>query len=89
MNSQELIEQYGIWIFVLINVGIGLVLGLIPLTIGLIKGRAKYGVFGFAACLVGGAILGVFLSIPACVFFSWLAIRQPKPAASIDEEPEG
>jgi len=80
-----MLDQYGPWI-VVINIAIGLALGLIPLSIGLIRGRAKYGLYGFLSCLIGGGILGVFLSIPACIFFSWLCVRQPKPADSVETD---
>lgn len=84
MDPSELVARYGVWIFVYINIGIGIALGLIPLSVGLIKRRAKIGGGGFLACVIGGAILGMFLAVPACVYFTWLAARQPKPTASID-----
>lgn len=86
MEPSDLVARYGVWIFVYINLGIGLALGLVPLSVGFIKGRAKVGIGGFFACLIGGAILGVFLSLPACVIFTWLSIRRPKPVASVDSD---
>lgn len=62
----------------LFNAGIGLVLGLVPLIFGFVKGRVKYGVIGLLACLVGGAVLGIILSVPAMVFFTWLVVRGGK-----------
>lgn len=76
MDPEKLIAEYGMWTFFYLNIAIGFVLGLIPLVIGSVKGRQKYGIFGFLACLAGGAILGIFLSVPACVFFTWLSIRK-------------
>lgn len=73
MTTQELMMYAA-----LINAGIGLVLGLVPLILGFFKGRAKYGVIGFVSCLVGGAILGVILSIPSMIFFTWLVVRGAK-----------
>lgn len=84
MDPSEMVARYGVWIFFYINIGLGLALGLIPLSVGLVKKRAKVGAAGLAACVIGGAILGVFLSLPACIYFTWLAVRQPKPAASVD-----
>lgn len=84
MDLQQLIQQYGVWAFVAINVVIGLVLGLVPFSLGFIKGRKKLGLAGFAACLIGGAILGIFLSLPACLLFTWMVVK--RPAVSEDLE---
>ena len=65
---------------VLINAGIGVVLGLVPLISGLIKGRPKYGIIGFVCSIIGGAILGIVLAIPASAIFTWLIFRDPKVA---------
>lgn len=64
--------------FVLINAAIGLVLGLIPLLFGYFNKRLRLGVFGFVAAIVGGAILGIFLSVPATIVFTWLVVRKKK-----------
>lgn len=82
MDPSEMVARYGVWIFVYINTGIGVVLGLIPLSIGLIKKRAKLAGGGFLACVIGGALLGLFLAVPACVYFTWLVVRQPRPVSS-------
>lgn len=76
MDPEKLMAEYGMWVFFYINIGLGLVLGLIPLTIGLIKGRRAYGIYGLIACLVGGALLGILLSVPACILFTWLCLRK-------------
>lgn len=86
MDPQQLIQQYGVWIFVAINVALGLVLGLVPFSLGFIKGRRKIGMIGLAVCVIGGAILGVLVSLPACILFTWLTFRQPAPAGSPDIE---
>ena len=65
----------------LFNAGIGLVVGLVPLILGFVKGNIKFGVVGFLACLVGGTILGIILSIPSMVVFSWLIIRGARSKA--------
>ncbi len=73
MTTQELMMYAALF-----NAGIGLVLGLVPLILGIVKGRSKYGVIGFLTCLVGGAILGIILSVPAMIFFTWLVVRGGK-----------
>ena len=46
---------------------VGFVFGLVPLICGLIKKRVGLAIGGFAACLVGGFILGLILALPcAC-----------------------
>jgi hypothetical protein len=62
-------------IYSLIPVGIGFLLGLVPLVAGIIKRKLRLGFFGLIASTVGGAILGVILSIPAMAVFTWLIVR--------------
>ena len=66
----------------LVNAGIGLVLGLIPLAIGFAKGQRRYGIIGFLVSTVGGALLGIILSIPSVIVFTWLILGRSKKAAS-------
>ncbi len=60
----------------LFNAGLGLILGLIPLIVGYKKGQSRLGVYGFLTCLVGGAILGLIISIPAMIFATWTIFRK-------------
>ncbi len=76
MTTQELMMYATMF-----NAGIGFVFGLVPLILGFVKGRVKNGIFGFLACLVGGALLGIILSIPAMIFFSWMIVRGGKSAS--------
>lgn len=85
MDPSKMTTQEVMMYAALFNAGIGLVLGLVPLVLGFVKGRVKYGVFGFLACLVGGAVLGVILSVPAMVFFTWLVFRGGRPATGAQE----
>jgi hypothetical protein len=78
MDPSQMSQQQLILYAVLINTAIGFFLGLFPLIIGFVKGRVKYGLLGLAASVIGGAILGVILSIPAALIFSWLAYRGTK-----------
>jgi hypothetical protein len=65
---------------VLINTGVGFVLGLIPLICGIIKGKARNGILGLVCSTIGGAILGIVLAIPAAAISTWLILRDPKVA---------
>ena len=76
MNPSEMSQSQLILYAVLLNTAFGFVLGLIPLVLGFVKGRVKYGLFGLAASVVGGALLGVILSIPAALIFTWLVLRR-------------
>ena len=62
----------------LIHSSIGLLLGLIPLVLGFIKKERSYAVFGFLGSIIGGAILGIFLSVPIAAIFTWLILRKLK-----------
>ncbi len=59
----------------LINAAIGFFLGLVPLGFGYIRKKLRLGILGIVSATLGGAILGVFLSIPAMAIFTWLVIR--------------
>jgi hypothetical protein len=80
MEPIRLSTQEAVLYVMLINAGIGLVFGLIPLALGLVKKNTKYGIYGIVTCIIGGAAIGIFASIPAAVIFSWLIIRKAKPA---------
>ncbi len=69
------LDFYGI---AMIGAALGFLLGLIPLILGLIKKERKYAMFGFLGSLIGGALLGIFLSIPIASIFTWLILRKPK-----------
>lgn len=69
----------------MVGTAVGFLLGLIPLVLGFIKKERSYGVFGFLGSLIGGAILGIFLSVPVAAIFTWLILRKPKSTASANE----
>ena len=81
MTTQELVIYA-----TLINAGVGFVLGLVPLIIGFLKRNTKYALIGFVGSIVGGAILGVILSVPISAIFTWLIVRKPK--ASSETSPD-
>ncbi len=60
----------------LINIVLGFLFGSFPLIYGLKMKNRKYGVYGFIGSIVGGAILGVFLSYPIAAIFTWFILRK-------------
>ena len=77
---------------VLAGIIIGILLGLIPLILGIKKKKRNYGVYGFFASIVGGAI-SPLISIIAVAIFMWLILKKPvaekKPieVAVVNENP--
>lgn len=84
MEPVQLNYQEAFFWGIVINAGIGFVLGLIPLIIGLVKRNLRYGIFGHVAATVGGAVLGVFLAVPAVIFFTWLILKSPPSMKNSD-----
>ena len=70
----------------LINAGVGLVLGLVPLVSGIVKRNVKFGVLGFICAALGGAILGVILSVPVSALFTWMIFRKGPAAQPADDQ---
>lgn len=67
---------------VLAGIVIGVLLGLIPLILGIKRKKRNYGAYGFVAAVLGGAI-SPLVSIIAVSIFTWLIIRKSaseKPA---------
>lgn len=75
-----------VYLFAAINAAVGFVLGLIPLGFGYFRGRTKLGVLGIVSSVLGGALVGLFLSVPAVVLFMWLIIRKGRSAAAHNDE---
>jgi hypothetical protein len=73
---------------ILIGMGIGAVLGLIPLALGIYKGKKKFAFLGFVTAAAAGAAWSLLALIPV-VLFTWLILRNPGPAATtvVNEEP--
>jgi hypothetical protein len=67
--------------------------GLVPLVYGLVRGETGLALCGFAACLIGGVLLGVLLAVPFAAAFAWVIWRQSReahatpPAAAAGPEP--
>ena len=68
-------QQVAIYI-TLINIVLGFLLGTFPLLSGIKTNNRKYGIYGFIGAIIGGAILGIFLSYPIAAFFNWLILKK-------------
>ena len=73
-NTQIPLNQVVIYITI-INIILGFLFGIFPLLLGIKMNNRKYGVIGFIGAIIGGGILGVFLSFPIALIFSWLIIK--------------
>jgi vacuolar-type H+-ATPase subunit I/STV1 len=72
----------------LLSVGFGVLVGLVPLVFGFIKHRRKYAFLGFVLTIAGSALLGLLLAIPMAAIFSWLIYRDSgQPATSAPSVP--
>jgi hypothetical protein len=69
----------------LIGMGVGLILGLIPLILGLIKGRKKLAIWGLAASIAAGTIQSV-LSLITVIVFIWLILRKSAETKPVEIE---
>jgi hypothetical protein len=58
----------------MIGLGVGLVLGLIPLALGIYKGKRKLGIAGLIVSVAAGAAWSLF-SLIAVLVFVWLILR--------------
>ncbi len=56
----------------------GLLLGLVPLFLGIRRGKRRLGIIGFFVCLIGGTGAGLLISIPALLVFTWLIVRKSR-----------
>lgn len=66
-----------VWVMA-INAIVGFVLGLIPLLFGYFNKNTRTGIVAIAVSTIGGAILGVFVSIPSTILFTWIIMRRAK-----------
>ncbi|HQY66241.1 MAG TPA: hypothetical protein PLD38_03080 [Pyrinomonadaceae bacterium] len=90
MEPYQLTTREALMWVMLINALIGLGLGLIPLLFGYFNKQLRLGVIGIIVTTVGGAILGIFISIPATIIFTWLVARKSKSSAGKpdDDQPQ-
>ena len=65
---------------------LGALFGLVPLLLGRRRNKARLGLYGFIASIVGGAIAPLLGLIVAAIF-AWLVVRE-KPAAGNTSPPD-
>lgn len=58
----------------------GFLLGLIPLIAGIRKGKTRLGILGLIVTTIVGT-LGLLLSVPSAVVFTWLVLKRPDVAS--------
>lgn len=58
-----------------INFVLGLLFGSFPLIVGLKLKNRSYALYGFIGSVIGGSILGILLSFPIAIIFTWLMLR--------------
>ncbi len=58
------------------NVISGILFGTFPLVAGLLARNRRYALYGFVSAVLGGAILGVFLSYPLSLVLVWLILKR-------------
>lgn len=90
MEQIRLSYTEAIMYLALFGVVLGILLGLIPLILGIRKKKRQYGIFGFVASIICGAIMPL-LSIIVVAIFTWLILRKPdaendSPEISSDSE---
>ena len=83
-------QRYEVTYFqmIMIGLGVGFVLGLIPLGLGWYKGKKKLAIIGFLASIAAGAAWSLFSLIIVLVFI-WLILRNPQTATAETADPFG
>ena len=57
--------------YMLVGFLFGAIVGTFVALFGGVKGRLDWGIGGFFACAISGAILGLILAVPVGAFFAW------------------
>jgi hypothetical protein len=70
---------------ILIGMGVGFVLGLVPLIVGIVKGQKKLAAWGFLASVAAGAAWSLF-SVVAVVIFVFLILKKNSVGNSLKAE---
>ena len=84
MESVKLSFEQLQYYIILINVILGFLFGMFPLLSGIKMNNRKFGIYGFIGALIGGAILGVFLSFPIALVLTWLILKKPSATETED-----
>jgi uncharacterized membrane protein len=61
---------------ILANIILGILFGTFPLLAGIMLNNRKFGIYGFISAIIGGALLGIFLSFPIACVFTWLILKK-------------
>ena len=77
--------QIGIYV-VVINIILGFLLGSFPLICGIKMKKRNYGIYGFIGSIIGGTLLGIFLSYPIAIIFTWLILRNTEETVEVNSE---
>lgn len=85
MDTYEMAFSIGLVVGAVV---MGALVGLIPLILGMKRGKTGLGVAGIISCIVGNFILGIFLSIPICIIFVVviLVLTRKKPEEETEAE---
>ncbi len=70
------------------NIILGFLFGSFPLLLGLKLKNRKLAIYGFIGSIIGSVILGIFLSYPIAVIFTWLLLKNSKEASKTPLESE-
>jgi hypothetical protein len=96
VNSMNLIEYLSylnegkgtmVETIMVFGVGLGFIVGLIPLITGIVAKKKKLAIMGFILAWIGTVVLGFILGAPIAVLFLWLILK-PKKDALLDAEDE-
>ncbi len=55
--------------------GMGVIIGGIPLFFGFVKGKKRLAIFGFFTCVISNFLM---LALPICIVFMFFILRKPK-----------
>ena len=82
--------KIGFYGLIAVNVVLGILFGMFPLVVGILRGNQKRGFLGFVLSIGGGALLGILLSFPLAMIFVWLLVRDrvEEPVVTTDQAPE-
>jgi hypothetical protein len=62
--------------FLLLDLVLASIVGLIPLVLGITKNKRKLGFMGFGACVITGTLGTILFAIPISIIFIWLIVRK-------------
>lgn len=66
------------WFLIVIGAALGLLCGLLPLILGIVKKKTKLGLIGFVSCFLIGMPLSLLGALPAAIIFAFLILRRKR-----------